>query len=109
MKPFVFKAAVHNVVDGDTIDVLIDLGFGIYTQQRLRLARINTPEMNSKVEEERVKAAQARQFLYDTIHDKDVIVNTTSKDKYGRYIAEVLLGDKNISDLILEKNLAKLY
>ena len=82
-----YKAQVKAVVDADTIDVLIDLGFGVHTMQRLRLYGIDAPEMKTeagKVAKEYVKSvllgADASMFVYvRTLKDK--------KDKYGRKLA----------------------
>ena len=84
-----YKAQVKAVVDADTIDVLIDLGFGVHTMQRLRLYGIDAPEMKTeagKVAKEYVKSvllgADAAMFVYvRTLKDK--------KDKYGRKLAVV--------------------
>ena len=82
-----YKAQVKAVIDADTIDVLIDLGFGVHTMQRLRLYGIDAPEMKTeagKIAKEYVKSvllgADASMFVYvRTIKDK--------KDKYGRKLA----------------------
>ena len=84
-----YKAQVKSVIDADTIDVLIDLGFGVHTMQRLRLYGIDAPEMRSeagKIAKEYVKSvllgADAAMFVYvRTLKDK--------KDKYGRKLAVV--------------------
>jgi endonuclease YncB( thermonuclease family) len=82
-----YKAQVKAVIDADTIDVLVDLGFGVHTMQRLRLYGIDAPEMRSeagKIAKEYVKSvllgADASMFVYvRTLKDK--------KDKYGRKLA----------------------
>ena len=82
-----YKAQVKAIIDADTIDVLIDLGFGVHTMQRLRLYGIDAPEMKTeagKVAKEYVKSvllgADASMFVYvRTLKDK--------KDKYGRKLA----------------------
>jgi len=92
-----YKAQVKAVIDADTIDVLIDLGFGVHTMQRLRLYGIDAPEMRSeagKIAKEYVKSvligADASMFVYvRTLKDK--------KDKYGRKLAVVYWSE---SDLI---------
>ena len=84
-----YKAQVKAVIDADTIDVLIDLGFGVHTMQRLRLYGIDAPEMKTeagKIAKEYVKSvllgADASMFVYvRTLKDK--------KDKYGRKLAVV--------------------
>ena len=84
-----YKSQVKSVIDADTIDVLIDLGFGVHTMQRLRLYGIDAPEMKTeagKIAKEYVKSvllgADAAMFVYvRTLKDK--------KDKYGRKLAVV--------------------
>jgi micrococcal nuclease len=97
-------------VDGDTIDVRIDLGFSIYHTVRLRLARINTPEKGEQGYQE------AKDFVSSFI-GCPVLLKTNKEDKYGRYIAEVTLQSKSIdygdfpslNDILLQKGLAKTY
>jgi len=86
-----YAATVERVVDGDTLDVSIDLGFGIAVKQRLRLANINAPEMSTP---EGV-ASQAWLSSILTVGTR-VLVETKkapgAKDKrdlYGRYVATV--------------------
>jgi micrococcal nuclease len=114
LKPsYVYKGNVQKVVDGDTIDVLIDLGFKIYIKERLRIARIDTAELSSKDPETVKMAIAARDFLVAHLVGMDVIILTSKSDKYGRYIAEVIYVDngieKNISDILLENKLAVPY
>lgn len=108
-----YKAKVDKVIDGDTIDIIIDLGFDIKVKQRVRLARINTPEVRG---EERTAGIKAKEFVEDTLQGvQDLMVNTTKdkKEKYGRYLAEIVFpkdgSNKNLSDLLLEKGLAEEY
>lgn len=106
---YIYNAIVIKVVDGDTIDVLLDLGFYVKYETRLRLARINTPEMNSPLEEERQKAQEAKQYMMMRIDGRPVVIDSRRKDKYGRFIAEVYFEGVNINDELLEKQLAVLY
>lgn len=109
MRQFIFNAVIYNVVDGDTVDALIDLGFGIYTKQRFRLSGINTSELNSKDTSEREKATKAKDYLISEVLGKEVIIHSKSKDKYGRYLADIYVNDLNINDLLLNKGLAEVY
>jgi endonuclease YncB( thermonuclease family) len=95
-----YKAQVKAVIDADTIDVLIDLGFGVHTMQRLRLYGIDAPEMRTeagKIAKEYVKSvllgADASMFVYvRTFKDR--------KDKYGRKLAVLYFDpDSMIDDL----------
>ena len=90
---------VNKVIDGDTIDITIDLGFSLTTKQRIRLIGIDTPESNSKNDMERRLAAEAREFLIDWISKKPSMkIRTTKDDKYGRMLGE--LYTTNISESV---------
>ena len=108
-----YKATVERVVDGDTIDVVIDLGFKITTNQRIRLKGINTPETYSvkKDSEEYKKGMKAKQFVLQRIEaNNNEVTVETNKDtgKYGRYIGTIWLADNetSLNDELVEKGLA---
>jgi len=112
-----YKAEVIRVVDGDTIDVMVDLGFKTYRAERLRLARVDAPEIRGK---EKEKGLKVKEFVENILKDYPfVIVRTEKTGKYGRYIAEVYIpemkGDgtyslkRSLSNLLLETGRAKLY
>ena len=97
-----YKAKIERIVDGDTIDIVIDLGFKITTNQRLRLKGINTPETYNvkKGSEEYKKGMAAKEFVVKRIADNNYeAIIETDKDtgKYGRYIAEIWLTDSDVS------------
>lgn len=112
-----YKAKITRVVDGDTIDAEVDLGFGVSFRERFRLARVNTPETYGvkKDSEEYAAGMKAKQAVIALVETYDEVVIQTSKDKkgkYGRYIAEVLFLDGsepalNLSDYLLEEGLAE--
>lgn len=88
-----YRARVERIIDGDTIDVTIDLGFRIEHTIRLRLAGVNTPEVRG---EERQAGLAAKAFVEDWIEiaeDEDELwpirVETAKTGKYGRWIAVV--------------------
>ena len=92
---------VENVVDGDTIDVLIDLGFDILFQSRVRLAGIDTPESRTKDLAEKALGLEAKEYLKKHIKDaKTVIIKTEkmdSSEKYGRILGWVYINGETIS------------
>lgn len=99
-----YKATIENVVDGDTIDVAIDLGFKTHTQQRMRLARIDTPERGQP------GYAAAKDFVREAACGKLVTIRTEKVSKWGYYLANVTLPDgKDLSDTLLTAQLAKPY
>ena len=84
---------IAKVVDGDTVDAILDLGFGIRIKQRLRLIGIDTPEIASKDAVEKERARAAREFTKAWCGRQATIrARTTKEEKYGRYLAE-LVGD----------------
>jgi micrococcal nuclease len=100
---------VENVVDGDTIDVLIDLGFDILFQSRVRLAGIDTPESRTSDKAEKVLGLESKEYLKKHLKDaKSVVIKTEkmdSSEKYGRILGWVYingdtesLNDKMIND-----------
>jgi micrococcal nuclease len=106
---YIYNAKVTNIVDGDTIDVEVDLGFYVYHQLRLRLAGIDTPEMNSKILEERMSARAAKDYVTDRLLDKEVTLKTYKKDKFGRFLADVFINGNNVNEELLATGLAKVY
>lgn len=93
---YTYRAQVARVVDGDTIDVLIDLGLKIYTATRLRIRGIDTPELRDRDLLERTKAQAAANRVLELAPVGSDIVIETHKDKrgkFGRYLADVTLAD----------------
>lgn len=107
--PYVYKAKVINVVDGDTIDVVIDVGFKLTTTLRLRLLGVDTAELTSKDAVERAKAQEAKLYVIQELLNKDVIIQTEKSDSFGRYLAKVMIADRDFNDELLQKGLAVPY
>jgi len=100
-----YKATVINIVDGDTIDLIVDCGFGIKKEDRFRLARIDAYEKTlryGQTEEEKALGIEATKYLNDLILNKEVIVRTEKEGKYGRYIAEIIFEDENLNDAMVK-------
>ena len=94
---YYYKAEVTRIIDGDTIDVTIDLGFSVATKARLRLYGINTPESRTrdKAEKKRGKAATARLQELIAKNKGWVYMQSREKGKYGRYLAEIYIPASN--------------
>jgi len=92
---------VNNVVDGDTIDVDIDLGFDILFSSRVRLAGIDTPESRTTNKAEKVLGLEAKEYVKSKIKDaKDVVIKTEkmdSSEKYGRILGWLFLDGSKVS------------
>lgn len=105
-----YKALVTRVVDGDTIDAEIDLGFGMYSRQRLRLYGINTPETRTRDLEEKEAGLEAKKVVTDTILGKRVTIRTEKAGKFGRYLVEVILENgTNLNNYLVENGYAVEY
>jgi len=92
---------VENVVDGDTIDVLIDLGFDILFQSRVRLAGIDTPESRTKDLAEKALGLESKEYLKKQLKDaKSVVIKTekmNSSEKYGRILGWIYVNGDTVS------------
>ena len=101
-----YEAQVLKVIDGDTLDLHIDLGFKVGFNTRIRMIGIDTPEKwhpYGKV----VKA-----YLQQELEGKKIFLDVTKKDKYGRYLGVVYLNkndEQSVNDKLIEINMAKAY
>jgi micrococcal nuclease len=96
---YTYSLEVTSVYDGDTITGNIDLGFNIKKEKvKLRLARIDTPEIRTKDLDEKERGYAARDYLRELLEQYPVFVTTTKKGKYGRWICELYIGNENISE-----------
>jgi micrococcal nuclease len=96
-----FVKEVKNVVDGDTIDVVIDLGFDILFASRVRLAGIDTPESRTTDKAEKALGLEAKEYLKKQLKDaKSVVIRTEkmdSSEKYGRILGWVYVNGESES------------
>lgn len=92
-KMYVYKAYLEKIIDGDTIKVAFDLGFNIFHKEIIRLAKINTPEIDT------ASGKRAKSKLKELIsHLPYLIIKTNKVDIYGRYIGDIFLPDENHED-----------
>ena len=96
---------IVKVLDGDTIDVLIDLGFDLYKKERVRIAGVDTPEKRTRDLEEKELGIHATDWMKDKLNetikgDEELIIRTELKGgtgKYGRLLGWLYIGDATIS------------
>lgn len=102
-----YKGTVIRVVDGDTYDISVDLGFNTFRTERFRLQGIDTPETwRPSCEEERVHGNRATEFASKLIENKNIIL-TSSKSSagiYGRYECSIQLEDGRDLATVLKEN-----
>ena len=100
--PYIYRIkSVVKVVDGDTIDADIDLGFDISLTKRIRLAGIDTPESRTRDAYEKKLGLQSKDWLKNRLQfAKDIIIRTElpdSTEKYGRIIGHLYINGEDVS------------
>jgi micrococcal nuclease len=101
---------IKKVVDGDTIDVVFDVGFGIFCVQRVRLDGIDTPETHTTNEQEKKMGLEAKAFIEAWLKGKvGLTAKTVKDDKYGRLLATIYNKDKSLNDEMVSKGYAWKY
>jgi micrococcal nuclease len=107
---YTYKALVTSVYDGDTITVVADLGFHIKQTLKIRLAGINTPELQG---DDREKGLVSKQRLSELVLGKEIILKTykDKQEKFGRWLGDIYLPDSLISvnTILLNEGLADKY
>tara|TARA_B100000989_G_scaffold278098_1_gene239552 strand:- start:2108 stop:2527 length:420 start_codon:yes stop_codon:yes gene_type:complete len=113
---FEYKCNLVKVIDGDTVDVDIDLGFGVWLRkQRIRLYGIDTPESRTRDKVEKVYGLAAKEFLVDMLSTGDMSIKTykDAKGKFGRILGELFVktsvGELSINQSLVENNHAVRY
>lgn len=101
-----YNAKVLKVIDGDTVDLEIDLGFKVSFKTRVRLIGVDTPEKwfpYGKV---------VKEYLRQELEGNEIYLDVTKKDKYGRYLVTIYknIGDTlSVNNLLINQNMAKAY
>ena len=110
---------IDRVLDGDTIDVTIDLGFELYKKERVRIAGVDTPEKRTRNLEEKALGLDATNWLKDKLEgaisgDDDLVIRTElvgGTGKYGRLLGWCHIGDSTVSlnEQMIEEGYAHAY
>ena len=119
MEKYIYRGKLERVVDGDTIDALIDVGFDIWIKKRIRYSGIDTWESRTRNLEEKAKGLEAK------ARNKELLMEISSKSgyfrlksygvgKYGRVLGEIFIEDKdgkqyNINETLISEGHAYVY
>jgi micrococcal nuclease len=100
--PYIYRIKeIHKIVDGDTIDASIDLGFDISLEKRIRLAGVDTPESRTSDVNEKKYGLESKEWLKKRCENaKDILIKTElpdSTEKYGRIIGHLFINDEPTS------------
>ena len=106
-----YNCEVTRIVDGDTVDVIIDLGFDISYKSRVRLYGIDTPESRTRNKDEKVRGLMSKQYLVDELSKGQVVIKTykDKKGKFGRVLGEMYVADRNINLMMVDDYMAVKY
>jgi micrococcal nuclease len=106
---YLYNAFITNVVDGDTVDAEIDLGFNIKWSNRLRLNGIDTPELHSSCQQIRKQAVMAKEYLASLVLNQNVTIQSFGQEKFGRYLADIYVNGEKVNQVMIDKSHALPY
>ena len=106
-----YNCEILRVVDGDTVDVSIDLGFDISYKSRVRLYGIDTPESRTRDKDEKARGLMSKEYLMNELSKGQVVIKThkDKKGKFGRVLGEMYVGDRNVNMMMVDNYLAVEY
>ena len=109
-----YSCKLVRVVDGDTCDAMIDLGFNVWVKERIRFYGVDTWESRTRDLEEKKKGVAAKEFVKDLLENSDegkFVLKSYGVGKYGRVLADLFVkgNDKSINQLLLENGHAYEY
>ena len=91
LEKYNYDVEVKRVVDGDTVDVMIDLGFNTHIKRRVRMYGINAPESRTRDLEEKKRGLAAKERLKEILASDKIIMKSHGKGKYGRILGELFV------------------
>ena len=111
-----YRCKVTRVVDGDTVDVDIDLGFGVWLhKERVRIYGIDTPESRTRDLEEKRYGLAAKEFVKEFVRDKggsNIVLRTRkydAKGKFGRILGDIIVDNVSMSETMIKEHHAVPY
>ena len=106
-----YNAKLDRVVDGDTVDALIDLGFDVWVKKRIRLHGIDAPESRTRDSEEKIRGLAAKARLQELLEASEGAFKLHSHGvgKYGRCLGTLFIGECNINQQLLLEGHAEEY
>lgn len=115
MEPFIYRARLVRVIDGDTIQVILDVGFGLHLGEdtrlplTLRLLHVNARELHSDQKDlaQADKKLVAEWMNNHTNSPWPLLIRTTKDDAFGRYLAEVYSDNESLNDYLLARGVPR--
>tara|TARA_B100000900_G_scaffold415140_1_gene443961 strand:- start:493 stop:930 length:438 start_codon:yes stop_codon:yes gene_type:complete len=112
--PFAYRVkSIKKIIDGDTFDCILDLGFDVLLEARVRMAGIDTPESRTRDLTEKKFGLASKEYLVEKINNaEDIIVRTeldNEKGKFGRILGTVYLDGVNVNQKMIDEHYAVGY
>ena len=110
-----YKVKITRVVDGDTVDAEVDLGFDTFIKDRIRLMGLDTPESRTRNKKEKALGLAAKAYLKELLKENkgDIILRTSKegKGKFGRILGTLLIydGKTNVNQMLIDEGHARDY
>ena len=106
-----YNAKLIRVIDGDTVDALIDLGFDVWVKKRIRLYGIDAPETRTKDLNEKAQGLLTKERLTELLEASDGVFTVSSQGvgKYGRCLATIFIEKQNVNELLVSEGYARRY
>jgi micrococcal nuclease len=106
-----YNAKLVRIIDGDTVDALIDLGFDVWIKKRIRLYGIDAPETRTRDLEEKRLGFAAKERLEELLEASEglFVLSSAGVGKYGRCLGTIFIDDKNINELLISEGHAAIY
>ncbi len=106
-----YNATLDRVVDGDTVDAMIDLGFDTWVHKRIRLQGIDAPETRTRDLDEKAQGFVTKDRLTDLLEAADgvFVLQSHGVGKYGRCLGTIIIENENINELLIREGLAAVY
>ena len=104
-----YKAICVKVISGDTFSAMVDLGFDVWISINVRLFGIAAPDFRSKDIEDRNLAMKSKQKLESLLNNKEFLLKTMDVSKNKRCLAEVIVDNKNINELLINQGYANVF
>lgn len=110
---YIFNVKIERIVDGDTVDVTIDLGFDVYIKERVRLYGVDTPELNSSNAAEREYAKRATERATELMPPGQWMIMKSQefrRGKYGRVLGTFMTPDgRDVGQVLIQEGHAEPY
>ena len=108
---FEYNAKLDRVIDGDTVDAMIDLGFNTWGHKRIRLLGIDAPETRTRDLKEKAQGFATKERLEGLLEAANgmFVLQSHGVGKYGRCLGAIFIEEQNINELLIEEGLAEVY